>query len=127
MTATTDPEAFRGEICAWLEANAPRSLDGMAGDPAFQIWGGKKARYPTPDARTWLDRAAEKGLTAPTWPREYGGGGLSRGQAKILEEELGRRRLPLPLAGFGLTMILDFAPSRPRSLPRRREETRGIA
>ena len=27
---------------------------------------------------------AERGLTAPTWPKEYGGGGLDKEQAKVL-------------------------------------------
>jgi acyl-CoA dehydrogenase len=48
---------------------------------------------------------AERGLTAPTWPVEYGGGGLDQERAKVLVAELRRRRLPVPLSGFGLTMI----------------------
>src|SRR5437764_955381 len=43
--------------------------------------------------------------TAPTWPKEYGGAGLSRAEAKIFEEELAQRKLPPPLVGFGLMMI----------------------
>jgi acyl-CoA dehydrogenase len=90
---------------AFIDRHAPPGLTGKATDPAFQIWGGKKAKYPTPDARTWLERAAEAGLTAPTWPKEYGGAGLSRAEAKIFEEELAQRKLPAPLVGFGLMMI----------------------
>jgi acyl-CoA dehydrogenase len=48
---------------------------------------------------------AERGLTAPTWPKEYGGGGLDKAEAKVLQEELRRLRLPTPLVGFGLAMI----------------------
>ncbi|MBU2644753.1 acyl-CoA dehydrogenase family protein, partial [bacterium] len=43
--------------------------------------------------------------TVPTWPTEYGGGGLSKAENKILTEELARLELPRPLAGFGITMI----------------------
>ena len=48
---------------------------------------------------------AARGWTAPTWPKAYGGGGLSRAEAKVLQEELHRLRLPAPLVGLGLVMI----------------------
>ena len=100
-----DLEKFRAEMRAFIERAAPESLVGKASDPAFHIWGGKRAKYPTPDARAWLERAAEAGLTAPTWPKEYGGAGLSREEGKVFEEELAKRKLPAPLVGFGLMMI----------------------
>ncbi|HEX4336471.1 MAG TPA: acyl-CoA dehydrogenase family protein [Polyangiaceae bacterium] len=100
-----DLEKFRAEMRGFIDKNAPRSLVGKASDPAFQVWGGKKAKYPTPDARAWLERAAEAGLTAPTWPKEYGGAGLSREEGKIFEQELAQQKLPAPLVGFGLMMI----------------------
>src|SRR5262249_56164112 len=49
--------------------------------------------------------AAARGRTAPTWPRELGGGGLDAEEAKAVAEELRRLRLPPPLTGFGLSMI----------------------
>jgi alkylation response protein AidB-like acyl-CoA dehydrogenase len=55
------------------------------------------------DTRRWLE--AERGWTAPTWPREYGGGGLSGDEAKVLREEMAKLRLRPPLIGFGLEMI----------------------
>lgn len=48
---------------------------------------------------------AERGLTTPAWPVEYGGGGLSRAEERIWHEELQRLALPVPLTGFGLSMI----------------------
>jgi alkylation response protein AidB-like acyl-CoA dehydrogenase len=99
-----DLEKFRTEIRAWLDASAPTSLVGKGADPAFHTFGGKRPKYGSPDARVWLERAAERGLTAPTWPREYGGGGLSREEANIFEQELAARKLPPPLVGFGLSM-----------------------
>jgi alkylation response protein AidB-like acyl-CoA dehydrogenase len=101
----SDLEAFRRETASWLDANAPASLTGHAGSELEGTWGGKKAVYPTPDTKLWLDRAAAKGLTAPTWPKEYGGGGLDPEQAKVLGQLLRERKLPPPLIGFGLTMI----------------------
>jgi alkylation response protein AidB-like acyl-CoA dehydrogenase len=53
----------------------------------------------------WLERCAEKGFTAPTWPTEYGGGGLSDAEARILYEEMGAINARTPLVGMGMTMI----------------------
>jgi alkylation response protein AidB-like acyl-CoA dehydrogenase len=100
-----DLEAFRAETRSWVEANAPASLRGMGNDPLHGVWGGKRFSFPSADAKAWLERAAAKGYTAPTWPKEYGGGGLSADEAKILGQEIARQRLPQPLIGFGLTMI----------------------
>jgi len=46
-----------------------------------------------------------RGYTAPTWPEQYGGGGLSNAQARVLQEELGRLKVAPALMGMGLTMI----------------------
>ena len=100
-----DLEKFRSETHSWLEANAPKSLIGARGDAQEGVWGGKKAVYENPDRKLWLDVMAGKGWTSPTWPTEYGGGGLSSKEAKILAEEMRLLKLPAPLVGFGLTMI----------------------
>jgi alkylation response protein AidB-like acyl-CoA dehydrogenase len=57
------------------------------------------------DVALWLERCAERGFTAPTWPTEYGGGGLSGAQAKILYEEMGAINARTPLVGMGMSMI----------------------
>jgi len=99
-----DLEAFGAELREWMEGNAPQTLRGFNG-PESQFWGGRKPELPHPDSAAWCEMAAERGLTAPTWPREYGGGGLSRAQEKVFHQELRRLALPMPLTGFGLSMI----------------------
>jgi alkylation response protein AidB-like acyl-CoA dehydrogenase len=101
----TELESFRTETRSWLEANAPEALRGMPFTELDGTWGGRKWRFQKPEMRRWLDVMAERGWTAPTWPREYGGGGLSPAEAKVLSQELRDLRLPPPLIGFGLTMI----------------------
>src|SRR5215467_15588791 len=98
------PESFREEMRSWLLANAPASMRVPLKSPDDVCWGGKKTRYPD-DVQRWLHVMAERGLTAPTWPKEYGGAGLSKEEAKIFDEELAKRKLPAPLVGFGLMMI----------------------
>jgi len=53
----------------------------------------------------WLDRMAERGWTAPSWPAEYGGGGLSTAEAKVLREEMAALNCRPPLSSFGLWML----------------------
>jgi alkylation response protein AidB-like acyl-CoA dehydrogenase len=100
-----DLEAFRSEVRGWLEENLPASLRGKGGSELEGVWGGRKFTFENPDQKSWLDRCASRGFTAPMWPREYGGGGLSKEEAKVLAEEMRRLKAPPPLIGFGLTMI----------------------
>ncbi|REJ80676.1 MAG: acyl-CoA dehydrogenase [Acidobacteria bacterium] len=98
-------ETFREEVRQWLEANAPQALRGRRNDPAAVPWGGRNPRYAYPESADWLERMAGRGWTAPTWPKEYGGGGLSREHERVLHQELARLELPPGLTGFGLSMI----------------------
>ncbi len=97
-------EEFRESMRAFIAEHAPKSLYGTRRGRFDAYWGGRKAK-PEADVKRWLDLARERGLTAPTWPREFGGGGLSGEHARIWDEELERLALPPPLVGVGLTMI----------------------
>jgi alkylation response protein AidB-like acyl-CoA dehydrogenase len=99
-----DLESFREETRKWLLANAPPSMRTPAKTSDELCWGGRKAEYP-PDVKRWLAVNVERGWTAPTWPREVGGGGLSKAEAKVLAEEMAALTLRAPLFGFGLAMI----------------------
>jgi alkylation response protein AidB-like acyl-CoA dehydrogenase len=103
--AMSDLETFRRETHDWLAKNAPPGIAGIASSELDGIWGGKRATFATPALKTWLEVMGARGWTAPTWPKEYGGGGLSPAEAKVLAQEMGKLRLPPPLIGFGLTMI----------------------
>ncbi len=74
-------------------------------DDTGMVWGGRKFVHTNPDSKVWLDRMAERGWTAPTWPKEYGGGGLSRDEAKILQQEMGRIKARPALFSFGIWML----------------------
>jgi alkylation response protein AidB-like acyl-CoA dehydrogenase len=103
----SDLENFRAETRLWLEENCPPSMRASGGG-AFEddaVWGGRKAKYKNPDAKLWLDRMGAKGWTAPTWPREYGGGGLSKDEAKVLGQELARIKARPALLSFGIWML----------------------
>jgi alkylation response protein AidB-like acyl-CoA dehydrogenase len=101
----SDLETFRAETRAWLEANCPAEVRGPIESEADVIWGGRNAIFRTPAHQQWLERMAERGWTAPEWPREYGGGGLSREEAKVLAKELRRLQAQPPLQSFGVWML----------------------
>ena len=99
-----DLERFRAEAREWLLANAPKSMFTPARSEEDVCWGGRKTNYP-PDVKQGLKVMGERGWNAPTWPKEYGGGGLSSAEAKVLHHEMRSLKLRPALAGFGLTMI----------------------
>ncbi|MCC5812167.1 MAG: acyl-CoA dehydrogenase family protein [Ectothiorhodospiraceae bacterium] len=101
----SDLEAFRRETRAWLEENCPQSMRSPVMSDKDQCWGGRNWTFQSEDQRLWLERMAEKGWTAPDWPSEYGGGGLSREQVKVLRQEMARIRARPPLHSFGVWMI----------------------
>ena len=97
-------DQFRAECRDWLEENCPASMRTPM-VPEEAVWGGRNATFANPDSKLWLDRMADKGWTAPTWPTEYGGGGLSKAEARVLAQELRRIKARMPLISFGLWMI----------------------
>jgi len=105
----SDLQEFREDTHNWLEANCPPEMR----KPGDVCWGGRNPSFSHPDQKIWLDRMAEKGWTCPTWPSEYGGGGLSKEENKILQEELGAIGARMALGSFGIWMLgpalLEFA------------------
>jgi len=99
-----DLDPFRMQTRSWLEANCPASMRTPMPDDEI-VWGGRRASFKNPDAKLWLERMAARGWTVPTWPKEYGGGGLSPDAARILEEELRRLDCRPPLQSFGIWML----------------------
>jgi len=91
---------FRADVAQWLQENCPAGARGPG-----QIASGSSKIELEPDVAKWLQNCAEKGFTAPTWPTEYGGGGLTPAQAKVLYEEMGNIKARSPLMGMGMSMI----------------------
>lgn len=92
-------ESFRLELRQWLGDNCPASMRVLAE--------GAKPATPTAEERKlWLDAMASRGLTTPTWPKEYGGGGLDKDEFRVLGEELGRLGAFSPTVSFFGTVML---------------------
>ena len=100
----SDLNTFREETRAWLLDNCPESQrQPIVKDE--QIWGGRKREFPSADAQKWFEAMADRGWTAPTWPKEYGGGGLSPDEAKILQQEMARLGCRPALYEIGIWMF----------------------
>ena len=97
-------QEFREETRNWLGQNCPESMQ----TPMVQeevVWGGRNAIFTNLESEDWLQRMAQKGWTCPTWPSEYGGGGLDKDQAVVLGEELARINARPALTSFGISML----------------------
>ena len=83
---TEEQEQFRQEVRAWLEENIPEERKDPI-DPRNRT---------SEDYQWWLEKRkeiAKKGWLYPTFPAEYGGGGLSGDHETIIEEEFARARV----------------------------------
>jgi alkylation response protein AidB-like acyl-CoA dehydrogenase len=99
-------EAFAAEVSEWLKANYPAELrDPKVKSDPEAMWGGRAFAKSDDPQIVWMRRMAAKGWTAPTWPAEYGGGGLSAAEARVLEREVSWGGYRTPLASFGIWML----------------------
>ena len=101
----TDTETFRTETRAWLEANCPTEMRTPMRSEKDACWGGRKFAFQSEAQKQWLDVMGARGWTVPDWPSEYGGGGLSAVETKVLKEEMAAIGARSPLMSFGISML----------------------
>ena len=78
---TPEEAKFRAEVREWLAANAtPASSDRKSGDPS--------ERYE--QAKRWYKKVYDAGYACLTWPKEYGGAGLSQIHSVIWSQEVSK-------------------------------------
>lgn len=92
---------FRIETKAWLAENCPPGARG----PGPISNGSTKIKISDPDTLLWLERMVEKGWTVPSWPKEFGGGGLNNDEYLVLLEEMVAINARPALSSFGTSMI----------------------
>jgi alkylation response protein AidB-like acyl-CoA dehydrogenase len=106
MDFNDSPEeaAYRAQVRAWIDANAPRRVDGGV-DPIVQL--------SMEAARAWQARKAAAGYAQITWPREWGGQGGTPVQQVIFNQEEARYVAPDDPFRIGLGMcvptVMTFA------------------
>jgi alkylation response protein AidB-like acyl-CoA dehydrogenase len=104
-------EAFRAELVAWLETNAPRRE---------LIEAPRHSSAHLPDwARAWQRALFDAGWLVPGWAPEYGGRNASPTEQMIYFEELSAREIPRTLnpqaLGIIAPSILDYGTDDQRS------------
>ena len=82
-----DLRAFRWAVKGWLDQNAPANVAVPADASPLD----QEAQRVIKEFRAKL---GSQGWLAPSWPSEYGGGGLTSQAAEIIGQELSRLRLP---------------------------------
>lgn len=100
----TDLEIFKQEAAQWLEANCPDSMRRPIVSEEM-VWGSSKLEFLNADQKLWFERMRERGWFAPSWPKEYGGGGLSPKETRILETEMVRLGCRQPQYNLGVWML----------------------
>lgn len=96
---------FRLQVRDWLAENCPAEMREPVRDEGDVCWGGRTFAFKNEAQKNWLGLMAERGWTVPDWPKEYGGGGLSPAEAKILRQEMARINARNPLYSFGISML----------------------
>ena len=97
----SEEEAFRTEVQQFLAEKFPEELKGK-GNALSAIEGPDEE---SEAERAWREAMGARGWGVPTWPKEYGGGGLTRKQAAILNEELAKAGAYHPIGGMGVMMF----------------------
>lgn len=104
-SATTTEQSFQEEVAKWLDENCPASMRQPASNEKDFFWGGRNQEGVTEDQLLWFNRCYEKGWVVPYWDKQYGGGGLSLQQNKVITEEMARMGIRSPLMSFGVSML----------------------
>ena len=97
----TDEDAFRAEVQQFLADNFPAELKGQSNALA----GVDGPTNETPAQTKWREAVGARGWGTPTWPKEYGGGGLTKAQAKIIDQEFAKAGAYNPIGGMGVMMF----------------------
>jgi alkylation response protein AidB-like acyl-CoA dehydrogenase len=92
LTLTSEEQAFRDEVRAWLEENHPGS--GPEGDDSVKF----------EFQRDWQRKMHADGWAGVSWPKEYGGRGASLLEQTIFYSEMAGAKVPRPANILGLVM-----------------------
>jgi alkylation response protein AidB-like acyl-CoA dehydrogenase len=95
-----EDEAFRNEIRAWLQANAPKHGDDNLGftheEDGTDDWKRRLA---------WHKKLHAAGWIGITWPKEYGGRGANLMQSLIYNQEMAWANAPATVNGLGIMLV----------------------
>ena len=96
---TPEQESFRNEVRAWVKQNLPKEWTSrvISGPDVPRVEAYKFLRE-------WQKRLFDAGFIGLTWPKEYGGRGLTFMEEFILHEEMALAKTPPVLNILGIAM-----------------------
>src|SRR5438067_4509770 len=97
LSLTPDQEAFRATVRSWLKTNMPREWK-----PTGSSEIPRAGQYEF--LRRWQRTLFDSGYIGLTWPKEYGGRGLTFMEELILQEEMALAKAPPILNVLGVGM-----------------------
>ena len=89
--------AFRDELREWLEANRQEELLGVEAERAS--FGN------VPGLSAWTEKLHEAGYLCVSWPKEFGGRGLTGVEVAVMNEEFARAGMPRVTRGMGEWLV----------------------
>jgi alkylation response protein AidB-like acyl-CoA dehydrogenase len=97
FSLTPEQETFRQTVRAWLKENLPREWKDLGRSDIPRV-----ETYEL--LRTWQRKLYDAGFIGLTWPKEYGGHGLTFMEELILQEEIALAKAPpiLNILGVGM-------------------------
>ncbi len=97
LTYAPEDEQFRAEIRAWLTDNLPKGWF----DKDFEMSNEERKKFND----EWPSKLFAGGWICATWPKEYGGKGLTTMQGVVLSEEFANAKAPMRADFFGDTLV----------------------
>lgn len=95
ISYTPDQIAFRNRVREWLAENWNPAVNQLPVDED------EKAKF----MKDWDRKLYQAGLTGISWPKEYGGQGLTQVEEIIFNEELGKCNAPEGHLGAGIPLL----------------------
>jgi alkylation response protein AidB-like acyl-CoA dehydrogenase len=91
-------DTYRTKVRAFLDANLPKDWKGI---------GALNHKDAAAWTEEWREKLAKNDFLATTWPKEYGGAGLTAIESLVLAEEFALSGVPGggPNDGFGIGML----------------------
>ena len=97
LTYTPEAEARRAEIRQWLKDNLPPRWF----EEGYEMSPEERKKF----NETWAEKLFNGGWICATWPKEYGGKGLSVLEGVVLAEEFANAGAPMRADFFGDTLV----------------------
>lgn len=102
FTDSAQEAAFRNEVRSFIESELAPELRWRGGLRSGLDAG--RAGYGGEASKVWRRKIAGRGWTAPAWPKEYGGAGMSVMEQFIFNEEMSQARAPRTGGGIAIGM-----------------------